>query len=246
MRFVLFLHYITTISLINFNRVVFLTGVTVSLLWIRDWTCISLASLTAVFTKSCLEANRTLFFNNVIIHFTAKLFNVNFYARKQCLGLCVHWNISTRNFPQIIRGSFQKFFTPYVFSLKINLFYKIHLQAFNTYNLHCALSLRSNVWESLVFLSGRLRCWCVWLLRPPRKTPPQCFWSVSHGVVSSILGTSRSLVGWAQWILHWRPVNVFCKINSFLKRKHTVCRTFGMTHVKFVPPPLKKIIFHKL
>jgi hypothetical protein len=25
-------------------------------------------------------------------------------------------------------------------------------------NLHCALSQRSNVWESLVFLSGRLRC----------------------------------------------------------------------------------------
>jgi hypothetical protein len=29
----------------------------------------------------------------------------------------------------------------------------------------------------------------------------------------------------AQWRLHWRLVNVFCKINSFLKRKHTVCRT---------------------
>jgi hypothetical protein len=27
------------------------------------------------------------------------------------------------------------------------------------------------------------------------------------------------------------PVNVFCKINSFLKRKRTVCRTFGMAHV---------------
>jgi hypothetical protein len=34
-------------------------------------------------------------------------------------------------------------------------------------NLHCALSQRSNVWESLVFLSGRLRCWCVWLLSSP-------------------------------------------------------------------------------
>jgi hypothetical protein len=30
-----------------------------------------------------------------------------------------------------IRGSFQKFCTLYVFSLKMNLFYKIHLQAFN-------------------------------------------------------------------------------------------------------------------
>jgi hypothetical protein len=34
-------------------------------------------------------------------------------------------------------------------------------------NLHCALSQQSNVWESLVFLSGCLRCWCVWLLRSP-------------------------------------------------------------------------------
>ena len=30
-----------------------------------------------------------------------------------------------------IRGSFQKFCTLYAFSLKMNLFYKIHLQAFN-------------------------------------------------------------------------------------------------------------------
>ena len=35
----------------------------------------------------------------------------------------------------------------------------------------------------------------------------------------------------AQWRLHWRPVNVFCKINSCLKRKRTVCRTFEMIHV---------------
>jgi hypothetical protein len=34
-----------------------------------------------------------------------------------------------------------------------------------------------------------------------------------------------------QWSLHWRPVNVFCKINSFLKRKHTVCRTSEMTNL---------------
>jgi hypothetical protein len=35
----------------------------------------------------------------------------------------------------------------------------------------------------------------------------------------------------AQWRLRWRYVNIFCKINSILKRKHTVCRTFEMTHV---------------
>jgi len=34
----------------------------------------------------------------------------------------------------------------------------------------------------------------------------------------------------AQQRLHWRPVNVFCKINSFLKRKRTVCRTSEMAH----------------
>jgi hypothetical protein len=34
-----------------------------------------------------------------------------------------------------IRGSFQKFRTLYVFSLKINLFYKIHLQAFNVISI---------------------------------------------------------------------------------------------------------------
>jgi hypothetical protein len=36
-----------------------------------------------------------------------------------------------RKFHPKLRGSFQKFCTLYVFSLKINLFYKIHLQAFN-------------------------------------------------------------------------------------------------------------------
>ena len=68
-------------------------------------------------------------------------------------------------------------------------------------NLHCALSQRSNVWASLVLLSGRLRCWWVWLLGSPHYTPPQCFWSVSHRVVSSILGTSQRLVGSCQTIL---------------------------------------------
>jgi hypothetical protein len=56
-------------------------------------------------------------------------------------------------------------------------------------------------------------------------------------VVSSILGTSQRFAQTLgrcdkpQWRLHWRPVNVFCKIISFLKRKYTLCRTFEMTHV---------------
>src|SRR5215469_17838683 len=35
----------------------------------------------------------------------------------------------------IIRGSFQKFCTLYVFSFNMNLFYKIHLQAFNVISI---------------------------------------------------------------------------------------------------------------
>lgn len=35
----------------------------------------------------------------------------------------------------IIRGSFQKFCTLYVFSLKMNLFYKIHLETFNVISI---------------------------------------------------------------------------------------------------------------
>ena len=34
-----------------------------------------------------------------------------------------------------LRGSFQKFCTLYVFSLEMNLFYKIHLQAFNVISI---------------------------------------------------------------------------------------------------------------
>jgi hypothetical protein len=36
---------------------------------------------------------------------------------------------------KLIRRSFQKFYTLYVFPLKINLFYKIHLQAFNVISI---------------------------------------------------------------------------------------------------------------
>jgi hypothetical protein len=39
------------------------------------------------------------------------------------------------NWSFILRGSFQKFCTLYVSSLKMNLFYKIHLQAFNVISI---------------------------------------------------------------------------------------------------------------
>jgi hypothetical protein len=64
-----------------------------------------------------------------------------------------------------IRGSFQKFCT-------LCFLFKNEFILQNTFtglqcNLHCALSLWSSVWASLVFLFGHLRCWCVWLLRSP-------------------------------------------------------------------------------
>jgi hypothetical protein len=43
-----------------------------------------------------------------------------------CVCVCVY---------VYIRGSFQKFCTLYVFSLKMNLFYKIQLQAFNVISI---------------------------------------------------------------------------------------------------------------
>jgi hypothetical protein len=163
-----------------------------------------------------------------------------------------------------IRGSFQKFCTLSLFSLKMNLFYKIHLQVFNVisivlyhsgptfgkvmyscldafvvdasdYSGHLIRHLLSaseafptewflQFWEQVIVwwaeptrlwlvpkkpIRGKsLRCWCVWL----HKSPPQWFWSVSHGVVSSILGTSQSLVGWAHQNLtcsqNWRNHSV--------------------------------------
>jgi len=46
-------------------------------------------------------------------------------------------NFCVRLCPSIshIRGSFQKFWPMYVFSLKMNLFYKIHLQAFSVISI---------------------------------------------------------------------------------------------------------------
>jgi hypothetical protein len=52
------------------------------------------------------------------------------------LGIFISLSLTFKNvrggsfFFDMIRGSFQKFCTLYVFSLKMNLFYKIHLQAF--------------------------------------------------------------------------------------------------------------------
>jgi hypothetical protein len=57
------------------------------------------------------------------------------------LTLFPHISLQVRRIPlfvvcfSIVRGSFQKFSTLCVFSLKMNLFYKIHLQAFNVISI---------------------------------------------------------------------------------------------------------------
>jgi hypothetical protein len=58
----------------------------------------------------------------------------------------------------------------------------------------------------------------------------------NKGVLTAIQDLPQTLdrCDKAQWRLHGRPVNVFCEINSFLKRKLTVCRTFEMIHVFFL------------
>jgi hypothetical protein len=50
------------------------------------------------------------------------------------LSQLIWWRLKSHSII-IIRGSCQKFCTLYVFSLKINLIYKIHLQAFNVISI---------------------------------------------------------------------------------------------------------------
>jgi hypothetical protein len=56
-----------------------------------------------------------------------------------CQGVlpCASWihSKSSHLFLEELRGSFQKFCTLYAVSLKMNLFYKIHLQAFNVISI---------------------------------------------------------------------------------------------------------------
>ena len=96
-----------------------------------------------------------------------------------------------------ICGRFQKFCTLYFFSLKMNLFYKIHLQAFNVI---CIVLYHSSptFWQILyscqdafvVDRSNYLGHLIRHLLNASEAFP--------HGVVSSIFGTSQSLVGSCQ------------------------------------------------
>ena len=108
--------------------------------------------------------------------------------RYRCFGRirCLHT-------PQKHNTSFQKFCTLYVFSLVMNLFKKRNLQAFNVISI-------------LVYHSGPTFGQVLYCCQDAFVVDAsdysghltQCFWSVSHGVVSSILGTSQRLVGSCQ------------------------------------------------
>jgi hypothetical protein len=132
-----------------------------------------------------------------------------------------------RCIPKIIRGSFQKFGTLYVFSLKMNLFYKIHLQAFNVISIvfhHSGPTFGKVLYSCLdAFVvdasdySGHL---IRQLLNDSGAFPTEWF-----------LRNKSKSGGLSPPDFDLLPVNVFCKINSFLNRKRTVCRTSEMTHV---------------
>jgi len=63
--------------------------------------------------------------------------------------------------PCIIHGSFQKFYKLYVFSLKVNLFYKIHLQAFNVISIvlyHSGPTFGQNHNDCVILLAAKAQC----------------------------------------------------------------------------------------
>jgi hypothetical protein len=181
----------------------------------------------------------------------------------------------------LVRGSFQKFCKLCVFSLKIILLYKVHLHAVNIISIvlyHSGPTFRSKSFISvmrpsllmrLITQATSLDTSSMLLKRFPRSgfirnnsksgglSPPdfelfpklkkplrakrfrnteEVFNEVTYvirhtnneGVQTGIQELSQTLdhCDKAQWRLYWKPVNLFCKIDSFLKRKHTLCRTF--------------------
>jgi hypothetical protein len=179
----------------------------------------------------------------------------------------------------MLRGLFKKFCTLYVFSLKMNLFYKIHLHFFNVISIvlyHSGPTFGQVLYSCLdafvVDASDYSAHLIRHLLNASEAFPTEWFLQfhfISFQAFQCFRGIEEfsNEVPWvqthqqrrrpdrntrfaqtldrcdkAQWRLHWRPVNVFCKINSFLSRKYTVCRTFEMTHV--FPPTYTCVINH--
>jgi hypothetical protein len=160
----------------------------------------------------------------------------------------------------------------------MNLFYKIHLQAFNVISLVLYHSgptfgqVSHSCLDASVFYASDYSGHLIrHILNVSEAFPTEWFlklweqvkvsWAEistcpknwrNHSVGNASETLRRCLMRWPEWLhastkktsrqtldrcdkaqrrLRWRPINVFCKINSFLKRKHTVCRTFEMTHV---------------
>jgi hypothetical protein len=150
----------------------------------------------------------------------------------------------------------------------MNLFYKIHLQAFNvisTVLYHSGPTFGKVLYSCLdAFVvdasdySGHPIRHLLKTLTCSEETAPwetlQKHWGgVQWGDLSNQTHQQRRCpdrntryaqtldrCDKAQWRLHCRPLNVFCKINSFLKSKHTACRTFEMTHVLRCAPKFRK------
>ena len=78
-----------------------------------------------------LDLHQINSFKDVHVWYKNSWNNVGWYVSlyNHTSHVTVTWSVAK------IRGSFQNFCTLYVFSLKVNLFYKIHLQAFNVISI---------------------------------------------------------------------------------------------------------------
>jgi len=105
----------------------------------------------------------------------------------------------------------------------MDLFYKTHLQAFNVISIVLYHS-GPTFGQVLYSCQDAFVCWCFWLLGSPHLDTPQCFWSVSHGVVLFNFG-NKSKVWWA----HVRTVRrVGKQLPSILFPKKFRYCTWGM------------------
>jgi hypothetical protein len=118
----------------------------------------------------------------------------------------------------------------------MNLFYKIHLRDFNVISIvlyHSGPKFGKVLYSCLDAFAVDASDYSGHLIRhflnASEAFPTECFLQFWEQVKSG--GLSCGGCDKAKRILHGRPVKVFCKLNSLLKRKHAVCRTSEMTHV---------------
>jgi hypothetical protein len=113
------------------------------------------------------------------------------------------------------------FCTLYVFSLKMNLFYKIHLQAFSVISIvlyHSGPTFGQVLYSCLDAFIVDASDYPGHLIRHLLNA-------------SEAFPTEWFLQFWEQVEVWWAQPTTLCEINSFLNRKYTVCRTSEMTHV---------------